>query len=83
MATKKKKPAKKPTKRSKMAIHLSGMVQALRDQAEMTQQALAKKAGLSIAYVSLIERGEREPSLITIERLAAALNASPGALLGV
>ncbi len=49
---------------------------AVRDRREvlgMTQEDLAEKAGIHRTYVSDIERGSRNVSLINIERLAIAL----------
>jgi transcriptional regulator with XRE-family HTH domain len=48
----------------------------LRNNAGMTQAALAAKANLSLDLISRIERGERAPSLESIERIAGALNVS-------
>ena len=39
----------------------------------MTQEDLAHKAGIHRTYLSDIERGGRNPSLINIERLAEAM----------
>jgi transcriptional regulator with XRE-family HTH domain len=39
----------------------------------MTQSALARQAGISISFLSMIERGERAPHLDTLARLARAL----------
>ncbi len=50
---------------------------AVRDRREalnMTQEDLAEKASIHRTYVSDIERGSRNVSLINIERLAAALS---------
>lgn len=45
----------------------------LREAKGMTQEALAHEADLDRAYVSRVERGERNISLENIERLALAL----------
>lgn len=46
----------------------------LRTKQELSQRELAKKAGVSVAYVALIETGERtNPSLTVLRRLAKAL----------
>ena len=42
----------------------------------MTQEDLADKAGIHRTYLSDIERGTRNLSLINIEKLAAALSIS-------
>jgi len=47
----------------------------------LSQEALAMKAGLSVSYISMLERGERTPPLNTLETLAKALDVSPLYLL--
>ncbi len=61
----------------KLAKAFRSNLQALRQKKNLTQQALADKAGISVAYVSLLERGERTPPLQTIETLASALGVKP------
>jgi transcriptional regulator with XRE-family HTH domain len=39
----------------------------------LTQDALADRAGISVSFLSMIERGERCPHLVTLEQLATAL----------
>ena len=48
-------------------------VKTRREELNLTQEDLAEKAGIHRTYVSDIERGSRNLSLINIERLAAAL----------
>ena len=45
----------------------------LRNKAGMTQARLAEKTNLSVDSISRIERGERAPSLDSIEKIANAL----------
>jgi transcriptional regulator with XRE-family HTH domain len=52
-------------------------LRALRAQQKLSQQAVAKKAKVSVSYVSMLERGERTPPLETLEVLAKALGVSP------
>lgn len=52
-----------------------------RTQQKLSQQAVAKKARVSVSYVSMLERGERTPPLETLEVLAKALGVSPLYLL--
>ncbi|MBV7299036.1 helix-turn-helix domain-containing protein [Enterovibrio paralichthyis] len=56
-------------------------VRSLRQQLEISQEELAANCGLDRTYISGIERGKRNVSLINIFRLAEALGATPSALL--
>jgi transcriptional regulator with XRE-family HTH domain len=47
----------------------------------MTQEQLAAEAGMERSYVSDLERGTRNPSVLALGRLAGALNIEPGKLL--
>lgn len=47
----------------------------------MTQEKLAFSADLHTTYISLLERGERTPSLETMAKLALALGTSLSALV--
>lgn len=40
---------------------------------QLSQEALAAKAKLSVSYISMLERGQRSPPLDTLEQLASAL----------
>ncbi len=48
---------------------------------KLSQHALAAKAGLSVSYISMLEREQRSPPLDTLENLAGALGIRPAALL--
>jgi transcriptional regulator with XRE-family HTH domain len=53
---------------------ISVRLKTLRERAELTQQDLAVKAGLSVAVVSQIEQGKiADPRLSTLRALAEAL----------
>ncbi len=47
----------------------------------LSQAALAEKAGLSVSYISMLEREQRSPPLETLEQLAKALSLPATALL--
>jgi len=50
------------------------MLKALREEKELTQDTLAKRARLAKPYISQLERGVRtNPSLPALRRLAKAL----------
>lgn len=48
-------------------------LRTLRMARKVSQEKLAAQAGLHRTYVSSVERGERNISLVNIERLAGAL----------
>lgn len=48
----------------------------------MSQEDLAHEAGLDRTYISGCERRLRNPSLISVEKIANALNVPAGELLG-
>jgi transcriptional regulator with XRE-family HTH domain len=48
----------------------------LRERCELSQEELALRAGLDRTYVSGIERGRRNPSLKSMQRIAAELDAA-------
>ena len=56
-------------------------VLAWRRSCGLTQEALARRAGIPRPNVSAIERGRREVSLTTLRTLAAALDVRPGLLV--
>jgi transcriptional regulator with XRE-family HTH domain len=52
-----------------------------RQSAGLSQEALADKAGMHRNEISLLERGEREPKIGTVARLAKALGIDANDLL--
>lgn len=60
---------------------LGTQVRRVRLERGMRQEDLAVALGLSVAYVSLIERGRRNPPITTVLALAEALNTNPTELL--
>lgn len=57
-------------------------VRRLRAKKHLSQKALADKVGISVSYVSMLERGQRSPPLETVEKMAKALSVPPATLLG-
>ncbi len=56
-------------------------LKALRIKRGMTQEALAKKAGISRGYLLRLEAGRQDPSLSTLTSLAKALKVKVGELI--
>lgn len=56
-------------------------LRTLRTAAGFSQEQLAFRAGLHRTYVSLLERGERGPSLEALLRICRALNTSASELV--
>lgn len=56
-------------------------VRRVRRERGMTLEALAHDVGLAYTYVGQIERGQRNPTLDVVERIAATLGAEPLSLL--
>lgn len=65
-----------------MAIFKGERVRELRREKNYSLQELARRGGISASFLSELERGNKRPSLDTIDRLAGALNVSPGELTG-
>lgn len=51
-------------------------IRKLRVERNYSLEELARKGGISVSYLSELERGNKRPSLATIEKLSAALNVS-------
>ena len=58
------------------------MVRRRREAAGVSQEDLADRAGLHRTYISLVERGLRNPSLEAIAKLASGLGTSMASLIG-
>lgn len=55
---------------------ITNRIEQKRRELKMTQTELGKIVGLTQSAVSMIESGERQPSLIIMLRIAAALGCS-------
>jgi transcriptional regulator with XRE-family HTH domain len=61
------------SKRDKILSTLGLNVRKRREARELTQEKLAEKSGLDPTYISDIERGQRNPGIKNIAKLAKAL----------
>jgi transcriptional regulator with XRE-family HTH domain len=74
-------------------MNLGRSIKLCRTNRGLSQEDLARKVGLSASYISLIEKGDRDPAVSTAEKIATALGvpmslltflaAEPGELKGV
>jgi len=60
---------------------LGSNVRRLREEAGWSQEDYADRAGIHRTYVSDIERGERNPTVLMLEKLAAPLKVTPASLI--
>ncbi len=54
-----------------------------RKKANLSQREVADAVGVAYSTYSLYESGKREPNVVTIKRIADALNVSANTLLGI
>ncbi|WP_295634835.1 helix-turn-helix transcriptional regulator [Novosphingobium sp.] len=61
---------------------LAANVKRLRAALGVSQEELAERSGLHRTYIGGIERGERNITLASLERIASALGTEPSLLIG-
>ena len=62
-------------------VRFGSKLRKVREQKGISQEKLAELAGLHRTYVSSVERGQRNISLVNIEKLAVALGVTMGKLM--
>ena len=60
---------------------LGSNIRKRREEREWTQEELAERAELDPTYISGIERGRRNPSVLSVVRLARALGTTTSKLM--
>ena len=65
-----------PVRDVRSRTHMTSPVRRIRRLQEISQEELAARAGLHRTYVGEVERGERNPSIDVMERLAQGLSVS-------
>ena len=55
-------------------MNLGNAIKLCRTQKNMNQTELANLANISVSYLSLLERGKRDPNFSTVQNIASALN---------
>lgn len=67
--------------RDKLLDALGKRIKDLRGREDMTQEELAEKSHLDPTYISGIERGVRNPTVLILGRVARAFNLSISRLM--
>jgi len=62
-------------------VRFGQKLRKVREKQGISQEKLAELAGLHRTYVSSVERGQRNISLVNIEKLAVALGVPMGKLM--
>ena len=61
-----------------LSTHFGAAVRRHRELMRISQEELADRASLDRTYVSGIERGRRNPTLMVLQRLATNTKGTPG-----
>ena len=69
-----------PKAKAPELVRFGENVRKRREEREWTQEQLAEKADLDQTFISGIERGARNPTIITITKLSKALKTSVSVL---
>ncbi len=72
---------KKADPRRAALVGLGERIQRWRKKAGKTQAMVAEDLDISVAYVSLIERGGRNPPYTTVVAIARALGVAPSRIV--
>lgn len=64
------------TKKRDLLVEFGQNLRAERKGSGLTQEDLAERLNISVAYVSLLERGGRNPPMTTVVELATELGVS-------
>lgn len=67
--------------KNQICLEFGRVVRRFRTMLGLSQEDLADRASIHRTYIGGIERGERNPTLTMIHRLAKALRVSPHRLL--
>jgi transcriptional regulator with XRE-family HTH domain len=68
---------------SQVLRHVGRRVAELREARGWTQEVFAERAGIGVGYVQQIEGGQKNPTVVTIVKLATVLGADAAELFAV
>lgn len=57
-----------------LIMNIGRAIRLCRIQKGISQSELAERANISVSYLSLLERGKRDPNFSTVESISSALN---------
>jgi transcriptional regulator with XRE-family HTH domain len=66
--------------RSPEGKKFGAVIRRMRNERELSQEALAERAGIAADYLGFVERGQNVPTLTVILKIARALKVSPAEL---
>ncbi len=55
-------------------LSIGRKIQNIREKKEITQDQLGEKTGINAKYISAIERGQKNLTILTLEKIAKALD---------
>lgn len=64
-----------------LGLKFGKILRQLRTEGKFTQEELATDCGLDRTYISLLERGLRQPTLSTLFKIAEVLKVSPSSIV--
>jgi transcriptional regulator with XRE-family HTH domain len=67
-------------KKNRTLVLLGLNIRRIREENNLTQEALSERCDLDSTYISGIERGVRNPSIISLMRLTVALETTVSAI---
>jgi transcriptional regulator with XRE-family HTH domain len=67
---------------TRISLAVANTLRSAREAAELSKNALAQKAGVSVQTVSFVEGGVNSPSISTFLRFSSALEIDPEVMLG-
>ena len=62
--------------KNQTVINFGNKIRAIRTELGLSQEQLADRAGLHRTYIGMVERGEKNVTLVNINKLADALGVS-------
>ena len=72
---------RRPMKNRTVAVAFGRVLRETRLSKQLSQETLAARAGLDRTYPSLLERGQRQPTLTVLLAVAEALEVPPAGMV--